>query len=375
MAADWSMGRLAVHSAAAPAPLPARRQVARLRASRVAALVAVPLAGLVLQGCAALTGDASAGLSGLANGDVAARGGGAVVTLDELQDAVDDAVASGALQADQFTGSDLERRVQLQTAVLNNLFQIELAAAAAAEDFGIEVTDAEIDQLVAQAAEQAGGQEALEEQLTAQGQTLELFRQSQFVTALLDEVSAELLAEEPLTDEDVRAQYEQREDEFQQASVSHILVETRAQAQEVLDRLEAGEDFAALARELSQDPGSAEAGGSLGLAPRGSFVPPFEEAIWSGPAEVGEVLGPVETQFGFHVLRVDEYQITPEDEALEQIRQELEQGRGGDLFGFWFRQVLSDADPEVAGRLGRWDRTSQSIVRDDGRDASQTEQQ
>ncbi len=345
-----------------------------MRAS-LAALVVVPLAGLVLQGCTALTGDASAGLSGLATGDVAARGGGAVVTVAELQGAVDDAVASGALQSDQFTGSDLERQVQLQTAVLNNLLQIQLATAAAEEDLGVEVTEAEVDQLVAEAAAQAGGLEALEEQLIAQGQTLELFRESQFVTALLDEVTAVLLEDEPLTDEEVLAQYEQREGEFQQASASHILVETAAGAQDVLDRLEAGEDFAALAQELSQDPGSAEAGGSLGLAPRGSFVAPFEEAIWSGPAEAGEILGPVETQFGFHVIRVDEYQITPEDEALEQIRQELEQGRGGDLFGFWFRQVLSDADPEVAGRFGRWSRTSQSIVRDDGLDASQTEQQ
>lgn len=355
--------------------MPVRRQVVRLRASRVAALVAVPLAGLVLQGCATLTGDASAGLSGFGDGDVAARGGGAVVTVDELDDAVDVAVGGGALQSDQFTGSDLERRVQLQTAVLNNLFQVELATAAAEEEFGILVTDADIDALVARAAVELGGQEALEEQLAAQGQTLELFREGQFVTALVEQITAALLEDDPLTDEDVRAQYEQRQDEFQQVSASHILIETRAGAEEAIERLDAGEDFAALAQELSQDPGSAEAGGALGLTPRGTFVPPFEEAIWSGPAEVGEILGPVETQFGFHVIRIDEYQLTPEDEALDLIRQELEQGRGGDQFGFWFRQVLSDADPEVAGRFGRWDRTSQAIVRDDGLDGSQPEQQ
>lgn len=355
--------------------MPVRRQVARLRASRVAAVVAVPLAGLVLQGCATLTGDASAGLSGFGNGDVAARGGGAVVTVDELEEAVDQAVDGGGLQSDQFTGSDLERQVQLQTAVLNTLFQIELATAAAEEEFAIEVTDADIDALVAQAAEELGGQAALEEQLAAQGQTIELFRESQFVTALVEQITAALLEDDPLTDEDVRAQYEERQSEFQQVSASHILLETRAEAEDVITRLDDGEDFAALAQELSQDPGSGQAGGSLGLTPRGTFVPPFEEAIWSGPAAVGEILGPVETQFGFHVIRVDEFQLTPEDEALEQIRQELEQGRGGDLFGFWFRQVLSDADPEVAGRFGRWDRTSQSIVRDDGLDGSQPEQQ
>lgn len=335
---------------------------------RVAVPVVAVLAGLVLQGCAALTGDHPAGLTGIGDGDVAARGGGAVVMVDELRTEVDGAIGSGALESDAFTGSELEREVQLQTLVLNDMFQIELLAAAAEADFGIEVTESEVDALVDQAVEQAGGQEALEQQLAAGGQTLERFRRSQYVESLVQQVTDALLEDEPLTDEDVRAAYEERRNEFEQVSASHILVETEAEAREVVQRLRAGEDFAELAAELSQDPGSAQAGGSLGLAPRGSFVPEFEAAIWDGPAPVGEVLGPVQTQFGFHVIRVDEYQVTPEEEALEQVRGELESGRGGDLLGFWFRQVRSDAEPEVAGRFGRWDPQTQSIVRGDAED-------
>lgn len=347
--------------------MPVSRQVVRLRAPRVprAAVVTTTLvAGLLLQGCAALTGNASPGLSGLGNGDVAARGGGAEVTVDELETEVQAAVDGGALESEQFTGSELERRVQLQTLVLNNLLQIKLATAAAEEDLGVEVSDAEVDELVAEAVEQAGGEDALEEQLVASGQTMELFRRSQFVVRLRQEITDQLLEDEPLTDDEVQRAYEERQNEFEQVSASHILVETEAQAQEVLQRLDEGEEFAELATELSQDPGSAQNGGSLGSAPRGSFVPEFEAAIWDGPAPVGEVLGPVQTQFGFHVIRVDEYQVTPEDEALEQLREELSSGRGDDVFAFWFQQVLSDADPEVAGRFGRWDRGSQSIVRD-----------
>lgn len=328
-------------------------------------IAALLTAATVLSGCAALTGDTTPGLSGLANGDVAARAGDAVVLVDVLERETDAAIASGALESDQFTGSDLEREVQLQTIVLNNLLQIELATAAASEDFDVEVTDEDVDALVAEAAEQVGGMDALEEQLASSGQTLEIFRQSQRVTSLRSQITEALLAEEPLTDEDVRAEYEARAAQFEQVSASHILVPTEAEAQAVLDRLEAGEDFADLATELSQDPGSAQAGGSLGLAPRGSYVPEFEDAIWSGPAEPGAVIGPVQTQFGFHVIRVDEFVVTPEAEAIEQVRAELEAGRGDDLFGFWFRQVRSDADVEVAGRFGRWDVTSQSIVRDD----------
>lgn len=329
---------------------------------KVAALLS---AATVLSGCAALTGDTSTGLTGLATGDIAARGGGAVVTVDELEAEVESSVASGALEADQFTGSELERRVQLQTIVLNNLFQIELATVVAAEEFGIEVTEADVDELVDEAVEEAGGIEALEVQLQSAGQTLELFRRNQAVFSLREQITDALLEREPLTDEDVRAEYEARASEFEQVSASHILVPTEQEAQAAIERIEGGEDFADVAAELSQDPGSAEAGGSLGLAPRGSFVAPFEAAIWDGPAPVGELLGPVETQFGWHVIRVDEFVVTPEDEALQQVREDLESGRGADLFGFWFRQVRSDADVEVAGRFGRWDATSQSIVRDD----------
>lgn len=354
--------------------MPVCRQVVRLRAPRVAVPLVAVLAGLVLQGCAALTGGDPTGLTGIGNGDVAARGGGAVVTVEELRVELEEAVATGALQSDQFTGSDLEREVQLQTLVLNNLLQIELASAAAEADFGIEVTEAQVDALVDQAVEQAGGQDALEQQLAASGQTLELFRRSQYVESLRQQITDALLEDEPLTDQDVQAAYEERRNEFEQVSASHILVETEAEAREVVQRLRAGEDFAALATELSQDPGSAQAGGSLGLAPRGSFVPEFEAAIWDGPADVGQVLGPVETQFGFHVIRVDEYQVTPEDEALQQVREELEAGRAADLFGFWFRQVRSDAEPEVAGRFGRWDPQTQSIVRGDA-EAQPTAQQ
>lgn len=332
-----------------------------MRSSRLAAVL---LVGAVLSGCATLTGDGSPGVTGLATGDVAARGGDAEVTVAELEDELAQAVDAGALQSEQFTGSELERRLQLQTLVLDNLFQIELATTAARQQFGIEVTADDLDALVEQAATEAGGMEALQEQLAASGQTLDLFRRSQFVATLRQQVTEALLEEEPLTEEEVIAEYEGRQDQFEQVSASHILLDTEDQAEAVLQRLEQGEDFAELAAELSQDAGSADAGGSLGQAPRGSFVAPFEEAIWSGPAEVGEVLGPVETQFGYHVIRVDGYEITPEDEAVEQIRQELEQGRGDELFGFWFRDVRSDVEPQVQGRFGRWDPVAQSIVRE-----------
>ena len=341
--------------------MPVFRQDERLRA-KVAALL---ISAIALSGCAALTGDSAPGLTGVGNGDVAARAGDAVVTVDELADEVAVAVAGGALANEQFTGSDVEREIQLQTLVLNNLLAVALVETAAADEFDIEVTEADVDERIAVVAEDFGGMDGLQAELEAAGQSMEGLRESERVNGLVERVTEALLDSEPLTDEDVRAEYEARAGQFEQVEASHVLVPTQAEAEDVIARLDAGEDFADVATEVSQDPGSAANGGSLGLSPRGSYVPEFEAAIWDGPATPGEILGPVETQFGFHVIRVDEFVITPEDEAIEQVRTDLESGRGQDLFGFWLRQLRSDADVEVAGRFGRWSVTDQAIVRDD----------
>ena len=81
----------------------------------------------------------------------------------------------------------------------------------------------------------------------------------------------------------------------------HILVATQPEADQVMARLEAGEDFGLLALDLSLDPGSGSLGGDLGCVPEGSFVAPFEEAAYgAGPGEVVVA----ESQFGFHLIEV-----------------------------------------------------------------------
>jgi parvulin-like peptidyl-prolyl isomerase len=100
----------------------------------------------------------------------------------------------------------------------------------------------------------------------------------------------------------------------------HILVETEDEALDVIARLEAGEDFATLAQEVSLDTGSGANGGDLGWFGPGQMVPEFEAAAFA--LEDGEISQPVESQFGWHVIQKLGYRIQPANEnTFEQIKQ------------------------------------------------------
>lgn len=86
-----------------------------------------------------------------------------------------------------------------------------------------------------------------------------------------------------------------------QASARHILVDTEEQCLSLKTEIEAGTDFAEVAKTHSKCP-SGRDGGALGTFGRGQMVPEFDEAVFTG--EVNKVLGPIQTQFGFHLLEV-----------------------------------------------------------------------
>ena len=85
------------------------------------------------------------------------------------------------------------------------------------------------------------------------------------------------------------------------AAARHILVGSEEACRALIDRINAGEDFGALAAEHSQCP-SGKSGGALGEFGPGQMVPEFDKAVFQG--EVGAVQGPIKTQFGYHVLEV-----------------------------------------------------------------------
>lgn len=165
----------------------------------------------------------------------------------------------------------------------------------------------------------------------------------------LDEAKTFILAQEyvmkevekkvNVTDADVKAYYEKNKAEFSEpesVKASHILIRVPQDADEkawkeaenkikdIKKKLDGGADFAKLAQEMSDDPGSKAKGGDLGFFSKGRMVPEFEEVAFS--LKVGEVSQPVKTPFGYHLIKVFEKKEAREksfDEVKEQVKQNL----------------------------------------------------
>lgn len=266
---------------------------------------------------------------------------------------------SGASPQDRVTAiGDLQRQV-LSQLVRNELF---LQASA---DLGVEVTDTEVDERWQQEIDFRGSEEELRARLDQLGLSEGEAREQLRAILAQEAISAYFEEQADITDEDIQALYEQRLDaQYRQVAASHILVETEAEANAILDLLESGTAFEELAEARSIDEFSAAEGGSLGQNPRGAFVPAFDDALWN--AEEGEIVGPVETEFGFHIIRADEFITTPVDEVADTLRSELAQQISGAQFQDFLAQVLGGAEVEIDDRFGRYDAASGSILDPDG---------
>jgi peptidyl-prolyl cis-trans isomerase C len=239
--------------------------------------------------------------------------------------------------------------------IMPQLVEIEIAKAYAQEQ-GITVSEQEVneemevlkDQVAQQA--QAQGQDvdrdaAFEGALQQAGLTEEQLRQQIREQLPVQEVQERVAGAAGPSQEEVERFYEENKAaQFttpQTRCARHILFnkDQREQAEEVKGQLEDGGDFAQLAKEFSQDPGSAEQGGDLGCLGRGETVPDFEDAVFG--AEQGEILGPVETEFGYHVIEVTDIReeaTQPLSEVETQIRDQLTTEAQAEEFTAWLQR-------------------------------------
>ena len=146
----------------------------------------------------------------------------------------------------------------------------------------------------------------------------------------------EALKDVDVTEEEMKTFYDENQSHYEKAptvSAKHILVDSEEKCNEILAQITSGEkEFEAAAQESSSCP-SGQRGGSLGEFGKGQMVPEFEKAAFE--AEVGQVVGPVQTQFGYHLIKVEsknEGSIASFEEVKESIRKTLLQQKQGKLY-------------------------------------------
>jgi peptidyl-prolyl cis-trans isomerase C len=237
--------------------------------------------------------------------------------------------------------------------IMPQLVEIEIAKAYA-EEQGITVSEQDVNQEVEtlkdQVAQQLQGQdigreEAFDQALQQAGITEEQLRQQIREQLPIQKVQERVAGDAGPSQEEVEQFYEQNKAaQFttpETRCTRHILFnkDQKEKAEEVKKQLENGGDFAELAKKYSQDPGSAEQGGDLGCIGRGETVPNFEEAVFN--AEQGEIVGPVETEFGYHVIEVTDIQeevTQPLSEVEAQIRDQLTTEAQSEEFTAWLQK-------------------------------------
>lgn len=186
----------------------------------------------------------------------------------------------------------------------------------------ITVTDEEIDARIQNLinANFYGMADSFYQALEQYGLTEESLKKDIKTELILRKIAGEQIS---ISDEEARAYFKENQQNYnipEQVEARHILVDTREEAEEILELLKSGRDFAELAGEYSKDTLSAEQGGSLGFFQRGEMVPEFEEAAFSLP--VNQVSDPIETTYGFHIIEVLGRK-APKEVAFEEVEEKV----------------------------------------------------
>lgn len=247
--------------------------------------------------------------------------------------------------------------------IMPQLVGIEIAKAYASEH-NITVSDKEVDQEISKIKGQVGdqarssgqdisNQEAYEQALKQNNITEDQLRDDIRENLPVQKVQEKVAGDAEPTDAEIQDYYEKnKEAQFttpERVCVRHILFnkDQQQKADDVKKQLQDGGDFAKLAKEDSQDPGSAEQGGDLGCLGKGETVPEFEQAAFG--ADQGEIVGPVKTEFGYHLLEVTEKkpkQARPLDEVKSQIRSQLTTEKQSEAFGKWLNEQKKQRNVE-----------------------------
>jgi len=286
---------------------------------------------------------------------VLVEGKGLAITAAEVIQAIQDNLGTRTEQLKSVDAGQLKTIIEQGA---TQLAERKLLLAAAAKTA---VPAEEFDKAMQAQYAQAGGEPGFLEALKGAGISIDHVKKSVQETLVINKyLEGVAEAGAKISEEDIRKSYQEETAGDKTASVRHILLltqgkteaekaEARKKIDDLLARAKAGEDFEALAKQYSEDPGVKENNGLYENFPRGQMVKPFEEAAFSVP--VGQFSGVVETDYGYHILQVVDRkkETRPFEEVRSEIESRLKDGKQGTVVEDHIKSLKDKAGFKLIG--------------------------
>ena len=303
----------------------------------------------VLAGCGGGGGDVPSG--------AVAEVSGTTITQQQFDALLAQAKRSYITQKRKFPEAGTQEYQTLKNQAVTYLVQ-RVEFQQEAEDLGIKVTDKEIDARLEQIKKQyfGGNDTRYKKQLAQQGLTEAQVREDIKAQLIQEKIFKKVTSNANVTNAQIQKYYDDHQSQYgvpEQREVAHILVKKKALADQLYTRIKAGEDFAKLAKQYSQDPGSKKLGGKLTIS-KGQTVGPFDQTSFL--LQTGAISHPIKTDFGYHIIKaigpVTAAKITAFAKVKASIKQQLLQQKKNQAMSTWSDKLKKDFDGKVSYQTG-----------------------
>jgi parvulin-like peptidyl-prolyl isomerase len=316
----------------------------------------LPLAALAAAaGLAACGGGGSGSSSGSVPSDSVAVVGDQHISRDEFNAMLESTKKSWQQQKRTFPKPGTTQYVAVQNQIMQYLVQRTEFEEKAKSDLGITISDKQVADRLAQIKKQyfGGSEKKYKAQIAAQGLNQKQVEDSVRSQLLSEAIFKKVTSNVKVPDTEIAHYYQTHLSQYKQAEsrdVRHILVKTKAKADQIEQQLKNGGDFATLAKKYSTDTSSKSLGGRLpGGITRGQTVPPFDKAAFA--LKLNQISKPVHSQYGWHIIQalspVRKPRTTPLSQVKAAIEQQLLQQQKNDTMTKW----VDDTKKQFASKV------------------------
>lgn len=213
-----------------------------------------------------------------------------------------------------------------------------------ADELKITVTQEEVDAEVDKWRNMFDSDEKFKEFLETVKMDEEYFIDSTRKDLIINKLKENMTENAQITEEEIAVFYSTHMDMFNRVKASHILLETEEEAQKILEKVKAGENFNSLAKEYSIDPSAKENNGDLGYLRHGDTVESFEAAAFAlKPGEISDI---VKSQYGYHIIKVEDKKVDKLEDVKDELRASMLMEKKNEDYNKAFQEMYSKAKIE-----------------------------